>query len=475
MRYQAEALPAAEMYQVERHLLSCEFCSDALEGLSLLQPRQQEAALDDLKARLAQRIAEGQEKRALPYKSWAIAASVGLFLLSVATFLILNLKEANQQSVARQSEPVNRRSESIDQQPAPETGQSDMEVTMPIAKNAESKGNSPLAEAEVFEITAPAEEVISPSPQKPLAAVPAPEKKPMLALEQAETESEAEIVAEKPEITPSLTEALSGKVAGVQVSEAKKKTTTAPPVVISKPEATDYKTAENSSAEYSRSAPAVANTNRAKAESRVVKGVVKDASTGEPLPGVNVRIKGTSSGTVTDIDGNYTIHLPAAEAQLSFNFIGYLEKTIAVKDPAKPLSAELEPDVQTLSEVVVIGYGTQKRHSITGAVSSISAPSTEPVPSGGQRRFNRYISKNLRYPAAAAQANMEGEVALSFFVEPNGTISQPEVVQSAGYGMDEEAIRLLLEGPKWQPATNAEGEAIRQRASIRVAFKLDKK
>ncbi len=104
-------------------------------------------------------------------------------------------------------------------------------------------------------------------------------------------------------------------------------------------------------------------------QSSVVKGVVKD-SNGEPLLGVNVLVKGTTIGAVTDIDGNFSFEAPAG-CTLVISYIGFESQEVKVKDNA-PLNIILKEDSEALDEVVVIGYGTQKKVNLTGAVSAVT-------------------------------------------------------------------------------------------------------
>lgn len=102
-----------------------------------------------------------------------------------------------------------------------------------------------------------------------------------------------------------------------------------------------------------------------------VTGKVTDADTGEPMPGVNILVKGTTIGVLTDINGQYTITVSDPDAVLTFSFIGYLTKEVPVSGRSS-IDVILDHSVEALDEVVVIGYGTtvQKR-DLTGAVASI--------------------------------------------------------------------------------------------------------
>jgi TonB-linked SusC/RagA family outer membrane protein len=103
----------------------------------------------------------------------------------------------------------------------------------------------------------------------------------------------------------------------------------------------------------------------------VVRGTVKDVS-GETLPGASVLIKGTQTGTITDINGNFQINAPSAAAVLVVSFTGYETQEITVGAQTS-ITVSLLPNQKTLNEVVVVGYGTQRRSEITGASSSVSA------------------------------------------------------------------------------------------------------
>ena len=110
-----------------------------------------------------------------------------------------------------------------------------------------------------------------------------------------------------------------------------------------------------------------------------VTGKVTDATSGEGLPGVSIVVKGTTIGVSTDINGNYSISVTAPDAILIYSFIGYLSQEIPVGGRIK-IDVSLAVDVTTLDEVVVVGYGTQKKSDITGTVASIPKDRLENAP-----------------------------------------------------------------------------------------------
>jgi TonB-dependent starch-binding outer membrane protein SusC len=112
-----------------------------------------------------------------------------------------------------------------------------------------------------------------------------------------------------------------------------------------------------------------------------VKGRVT-SDTGEGIPGVSVVLKGTTTGTATDVNGNYSLNLPDATGALVFSYIGYTTEEVPV-DNRTTIDVTLLPDIKSLSEVVVVGYGTQDKKDITGAVSAVKGTDLQNLPNGG--------------------------------------------------------------------------------------------
>jgi TonB-linked SusC/RagA family outer membrane protein len=113
------------------------------------------------------------------------------------------------------------------------------------------------------------------------------------------------------------------------------------------------------------------------AQERTIRGVVRDSG-GEPIIGANVMVKGTTIGAATDMNGSYSLTVPASATTLTISYIG-------MKDSEVPITGNLiditmEEDVSSLDEVVVIGYGTMKKRDLTGSVSSVSAETLAAIP-----------------------------------------------------------------------------------------------
>ena len=113
------------------------------------------------------------------------------------------------------------------------------------------------------------------------------------------------------------------------------------------------------------------------AQQKTIKGTVVDV-TGEPLIGVNVAVKGTTIGIITDIDGNYTLEVPS-KSTIVFSYIGYQAQEVPVGNQST-INVTLKEDAQKLEEVVVVGYGTQKKVTVTGSVASVSGEELKASP-----------------------------------------------------------------------------------------------
>ena len=155
----------------------------------------------------------------------------------------------------------------------------------------------------------------------------------------------------------------------------------------------------------------------AQAQQMTVSGQVSSPDEG-PLPGVNVLVKGTTTGTVTDIEGNYNISVPSGQSTLVFSSIGYTTEEVAINGRST-INLELLPDIQSLSEVVVVGYGTQKRADVTGAVSSIEAEDINNIVTGNPTQALQGRSAGVRVevnggsPGAGANVIIRGTGTLS--------------------------------------------------------------
>ncbi|SNS02686.1 iron complex outermembrane recepter protein [Belliella buryatensis] len=154
----------------------------------------------------------------------------------------------------------------------------------------------------------------------------------------------------------------------------------------------------------------------ANAQSREVSGTVLDKTMGEPLPGVTVLVKGTTRGVTTDLDGKYTINLQSGDQVLVFSFVGFAAQEITIGNQST-INIELDEDIQSLQEAVVIGYGEQRAQDATGAVVAL-----------GEKKFNKGVINSpeqlLQGRAAGVQITpSSGEPGAAINIRIRGTSS----------------------------------------------------
>lgn len=153
-----------------------------------------------------------------------------------------------------------------------------------------------------------------------------------------------------------------------------------------------------------------------------ISGTVLD-SQGQPLPGANVVLKGTTTGTQTDFDGNYSLDNVPGNGILVFSYIGYLTQELPINNRTS-LDVTLQEDTQALDEVVVVGYGTQKKADLTGSIVTVNSEQIE------------------KTPAANPVQSLQGRVAGVQIVSPGSPGASP-TVRVRGLGTYSDATNLL--------------------------------
>ena len=160
-----------------------------------------------------------------------------------------------------------------------------------------------------------------------------------------------------------------------------------------------------------------------RAVEKTITGKVTDLSTGEELPGVNILVKGTSIGTITDVEGNYRLNAPDDAETLVFSSVGYTSEEVAIGDQTV-INLEMAPDIQSLSEVVVIGYGEQERKDVTSAIASVDGEQIENQPSPSVegllqgRAAGVQVVQNTGAPGAGMSVRVRGSSTLGAGNEP---------------------------------------------------------
>ncbi|RPD93381.1 TonB-dependent receptor [Aureibaculum marinum] len=153
------------------------------------------------------------------------------------------------------------------------------------------------------------------------------------------------------------------------------------------------------------------------AQERSITGKVTSSDDGMPLPGVNISVKGSTIGTSTDFDGLYSIDVPSDDAVLVYSFIGFLSQEVPVGTQTE-INVILQADQNELDEVVVVGYGSQRKSDITGAVSSVKSDELNAFPVA-----NAEQALQGRAAGVVVQSNNGGEPGAPISIKIRGNTS----------------------------------------------------
>ena len=197
-------------------------------------------------------------------------------------------------------------------------------------------------------------------------------------------------------------------------------------------------------------------------EKFIAKGFVydKDASTSSPIVGAVVVIEGTKKGTVTDRDGYFQLEVSVGD-KLAVSYVGYEAVTIGV---SKAFSTR-----STGENRYFVGLSKESDEPNPNKVFDV----VEQMPQypGDMPALFQYISKNIKYPAEAEKAGVQGRVIVTFVVEKDGHVSNAKVVKSVAPALDAEALRVINGMPNWNPGMQ-NGEPVRVKYTVPVTFRL---
>ena len=460
-KYQRGELTGREMHQVERMLLEDPFAAEALEGMVEIDSEESwESIVSALNQQIDNRISREKQKIVPIYRRpRSIAAAVALLL--VASFLVFNIADwvntgapDSEGPIALEKSSTPEPPEKDDEQKSPEPEEkpaliteSDTGVLQEQQQYEQQPDRQEIARSLENELTAPQKTALSDAENKVL-----------------NTKNDSEIaVSEEIDIAVGADEA--------EISEELAKEVQAKPEAARKKqnEATIAGKQEEgafSKTDKKRAQPTVTQSpSRLKqrpATQKTISGQVISADDGRGIPGVSLYFKGGNRGTTTDVEGNYELQVTENDAVLVCNFIGYVTEEILIQDQER-IDIMLEPEKMALQEIVVVGNVNDSDEAFIPVVSA--------RPEVKKQDYQRYLYENLRYPADALKNKIEGRVKVTFFVLPGGRLSDFQVKKSLGYGCDEEAIRLIREGPRWQPARKGEME-IKQKVRVRVRFEI---
>ncbi|WP_149241554.1 SusC/RagA family TonB-linked outer membrane protein [Dyadobacter sp. 32] len=184
------------------------------------------------------------------------------------------------------------------------------------------------------------------------------------------------------------------------------------------------------------------------AQDIVVKGVIKDKQN-QTLPGASVLLKGSQNGTVTDVDGNYSLSVPNAQAVLVFSFIGYGSQEVIVGNQTQ-INITMAADQRSLDEVIVIGYGTQKRGDVTTSIASVNTKDIEerPILQAAQALQGKaagvQVTQPSGKPGAALSIRVRGATSVQAGNEPLYVIDGVPTMDTRDLNVNDiESIQVL--------------------------------
>ncbi len=185
------------------------------------------------------------------------------------------------------------------------------------------------------------------------------------------------------------------------------------------------------------------------AHTKNITGVVTD-NEGQPLPGVTVVVKGTTIGVITDINGRYTLDVPADAQSLSISFVGMKTQELAINDRSQ-INVSLEEDAVGLDEVVVVGYGVQRKSDVTGSLARVSAEDLVEMPvkdalQGMQGKAAGVYINNSQRPGEVGSIQIRGQRSITASSSPlyvvDGMIQQSGGIENINPN-DIESIDIL--------------------------------
>ncbi len=387
-----------EAHRIEKEAMRDPFLSEALEGFDSVQDDHLKQ-IETLRAQIEARSRNTHRTRMI--WGWSMVASVflGIFL---GSYYFLQPERISQQGLALEKDTLH--------QPSPQMTPAPQEDKVSQVRPIEPRKPSSTVAVE----------------QKPAAISPTPSvvlpEETHLSVEEKETGQQEDIFVAHTEETSDIPipseelpiPAISGEPSKKTVSSSKHSKT-----IIS---------------------------SRDKSGGRVSGRIVDED--GDPVVGASVIVQGTHNGAITDIDGYFELTTNEGE-KIQVSYIGYDTVTLPA-DTTRMLTIAMQEDSQTLSEVIVIGYGNTMKRSMAGSSSRIKKkriPTPRPVI--GKREYRHYLKESIEYPSEGECAEVKGKVVVAFFVDSAGRPYNIRIHKSLCETLDQQAIRLIEEGSDW--------------------------
>lgn len=169
------------------------------------------------------------------------------------------------------------------------------------------------------------------------------------------------------------------------------------------------------------------------AQTRTITGVITSSEDRQPLPGVSIVVKGTTTGTVTDFDGKYTLAIPTSTSTIVVSFIGMETQEVSVEG-LSTINVALVPETIGLEEVVAVAYGTQKKESITGAVSQVNATAIEKRPVSSVSSVLEGTTTGIQVNSSYGEPGSSPTIRIRGFTSINGSNDPLYVIDGVPFG-----------------------------------------
>lgn len=453
-QYVQGKLPPTQMHAIEKYLLENPFEAEAMEGISS-NSNDFSKGVQTLQSNIQDRVKENSKKVIPIWKRYyGIAAAITLIV--VGSIVIVNLFENNvvkeEQLALEDNLEVEEATPTLKEKAVEEPISIVKEETIEEDENVIIDDGNELVDEKSFvkpvQIKQVAEEIIIEEKDEKSTNEGAIEAND-LAFDFEETIALAEDIDETEDI-----ELADEEIVASMALELKE---VAAPIM----EKTNI-----SKRSASKAAVAMARQKETEvvvSNSRKVSGTITSIEDGMPLPGVNVIIKGSTTGTISDFDGNYEITINEGDV-LVYSFVGLVSEEIDGSGSSE-INMAMSADAAQLSEIVVTGYAASSQNQEL-------VPSKSARPKDGYSAYRKYLKDKLIYPQQALDSAIEGKVTVEFIVNTSGTLKDFKIKKGLGYGCDEEAIRLIKEGSSWE-ATEENGIPIEKKIQIKVKFELD--
>ena len=447
-KYLKGELTSAEMHALEKKALNDPFLADALEGGASLPQTDFTEDIKALQTKLNERI-QSTNRKVIPLWPLAGRIAAGLLVLVISGYIIFSVLNTQEKiTELALNKPI--------VSPAPPLVQN--KVKENATRQEEPHSSLDVKDDATFE-KQESPKSFSSTPPPPIMRQRETDQAPMM--EPMEPTQQEQIVREEE------VQGVDNLNKNTDLDEVgRKDVPLQPPGPDEKRELKDKKS-EKSDSRASGFAMSRVAKSAERTVTKIIHGVVTDADDGQPLPGVNVLIKGTNAGVVTDAEGRYQIPLEDTNTELVFSFIGMQAIDVPVANK-EDLNVKMNEEVAQLSEVVVVGYASKENEIEKEEDLSIYQLAE---PGGGRKAFKKYLIDNMRYPEHAIENKIQGKVTIQFTVEQSGSVDDFKILKGIGYGCDEEVMRLIRQGPKWTP-TKRNSEPLKGKVKVRLRFQL---